>query len=1364
MFAVKRYKEIDSVKEEREGRLKALGQNARVLSRVPKHNNIVQYYGIEKTSDTVSIFMEYVPGGNIRTLIERFGALDEPVIQKYASQVLIGLAHFHKHKITHGGLTNQHVYITSDGTAKLAHTAGGLGAQLEMFCLRTSKPSDVYTFCLGISKDLLAVSLMILEMATANYGETSVLKKTLTDMTTKINKFEDRFRRNVESCGLSSSGRKFLLMCVKRASNLILSNTTKRVPAAATSSQLISKLRRHPFIASARGEDGSMATSKLLRSSDDDVDGYMRDSNIDNGDHEIKYDNSTAERGEMRTTRLPSINPHIPLALSRAGASKSILSQKFGSKRGDKHRNSSVKKNGGGTTKLPAIAKKRANDTSGNLDEWLKNQGYASVDTLQGSVVSQVLNDGVGAGTISIDVNREKNEIVYLSSDESSSSSDDEDENVQSTKKREIALPTIEAEDKITTKRTPKVKSSSSRKWTQRAFLSKYGADSSSSNSSSNDDGGNDKETTHTTTDNADGDTTKNLVLPTLGTIDSLASTILNTTMSSDATSMSSTIMSAMCKGDWIDPSEAAMATTMETFAGTNNTFDVRGSAKRPHEANCESRRHSKRTKNAKPLSQSTLVLEKTLSLAQDSEKCYNRSISNGEKHVTKNRTSLDESMATYDIHGQAVERDARNGTDDVEFDVHGRPVKRVSKKDTSILINIDPKSTQADLLRMWYLTARLKVLRRWYAGKDEGSKSTSTKAKKGTRRYQRTAVAESTESLRPPNATNSWWPGIECSKGERLVLYDVHPSGWCIVSNTLSEFGFAAGGDLKPNPMLPLRGDDGEGTGAFNVGMHEEKEVEHVKGATVDDASNDVLMPRNIQDARIHSNTVDANASASHDVDMTTTKKKKKKSTNDEALWNWDSDVRAVVETEVKVADTKSDVDDASNEVEDVSAEAADWHAYDEEWPVESEYAEPYDANVVRMVGKFTTNANGSDDDGQRLVAESGDLIEVIEEHESGWWCGQVRGGKRDGEVGWFPCSFTEWADPYKEDGNAEEKTGDAKQTTQCHNTMAPSTVRMTINRRRGSAGSTFGLFDDTVMSKGWGSETNYDAAEETDGAGIVGFVRAIAAYVPENNEDNKKSQNGDDDDDDDDDGEKNKDGERDKEDSNELALDEDDVVAVIETQDSGWWYGRYIGAVKDYDLQSLRERVMDERDERKAPTYGWFPCTYTEWIEDVNAGEAHDDEDTTKNGDSLAQKEDIEKDRVESDAAKELNESDVEHKERGEGEAEGEEEEKASYAQAIADFVPDAPEKVEDGNEGEGDEELDFLSLHEGDIVCVLQNGNGWSYGYVYEEAAQEEKKGDGGGESEVAEHSTKADSDLSEKPSSRTGWFPESYLAWL
>lgn len=84
------------------------------------HDNIVRYLGTQKEGSTLSIFLEYVPGGSIRQLLNRFGALDEAVIRVYTRQLLLGLEYLHSAGIAHRDIKAGNLLVTNDGTVKVA--------------------------------------------------------------------------------------------------------------------------------------------------------------------------------------------------------------------------------------------------------------------------------------------------------------------------------------------------------------------------------------------------------------------------------------------------------------------------------------------------------------------------------------------------------------------------------------------------------------------------------------------------------------------------------------------------------------------------------------------------------------------------------------------------------------------------------------------------------------------------------------------------------------------------------------------------------------------------------------------------------------------------------------------------------------------------------------------------------------------------------------------------------------------------------------------------------------------------------------------------------------------------------------------
>ncbi|GAO46488.1 hypothetical protein G7K_0719-t1 [Saitoella complicata NRRL Y-17804] len=84
------------------------------------HFNIVQYLGCERTDTTVSIFLEYVPGGSVGRCLRKNGKLPMPVIRSLTRQTLEGLAYLHNRGILHRDLKADNLLLDHDGVCKIS--------------------------------------------------------------------------------------------------------------------------------------------------------------------------------------------------------------------------------------------------------------------------------------------------------------------------------------------------------------------------------------------------------------------------------------------------------------------------------------------------------------------------------------------------------------------------------------------------------------------------------------------------------------------------------------------------------------------------------------------------------------------------------------------------------------------------------------------------------------------------------------------------------------------------------------------------------------------------------------------------------------------------------------------------------------------------------------------------------------------------------------------------------------------------------------------------------------------------------------------------------------------------------------------
>jgi eukaryotic-like serine/threonine-protein kinase len=98
--------------------LQRLEREAQAMARL-HHRNIVVVHNIGEERGRPYVVCEYVPGGDLRTLLRKTGPLPLSRAFAIARDVALALQHAHQHDILHRDVKPSNIWLDDDGTAKL---------------------------------------------------------------------------------------------------------------------------------------------------------------------------------------------------------------------------------------------------------------------------------------------------------------------------------------------------------------------------------------------------------------------------------------------------------------------------------------------------------------------------------------------------------------------------------------------------------------------------------------------------------------------------------------------------------------------------------------------------------------------------------------------------------------------------------------------------------------------------------------------------------------------------------------------------------------------------------------------------------------------------------------------------------------------------------------------------------------------------------------------------------------------------------------------------------------------------------------------------------------------------------------------
>jgi serine/threonine protein kinase len=193
-----------------------------------EHPNIIKYLDSEIIDGTLFIYLEYISGGSIKYILDKYGIIKENLIKLFLKQILEGLSYLHSRGIVHRDIKAGNILLDIKGNIKLSDFGcSGICKPEESNTLSNSShcellqsmkgtlpwmaPEVVLQKKYGKKADVWSLGCTLIEMATASppWGKLENCYQTMR----KIGRTQDI--PEIPST-LSKSFQDFILLCLNR--------------------------------------------------------------------------------------------------------------------------------------------------------------------------------------------------------------------------------------------------------------------------------------------------------------------------------------------------------------------------------------------------------------------------------------------------------------------------------------------------------------------------------------------------------------------------------------------------------------------------------------------------------------------------------------------------------------------------------------------------------------------------------------------------------------------------------------------------------------------------------------------------------------------------------------------------------------------------------------------------------------------------------------------------------------------------------------------------------------------------------------------------------------------------------------------